>query len=285
MRIRLRTAGAIFFPATSFVAGAASFVALVCYALAVITAATTVPAHAEPISEEYMLIERFADRARLPRLLTTDDLGIAQTVPTEIPSLFGDLDGDGRVDLALSGVYNLPNGPLRYFMLVASDIRGRPRLLFQQDGTRPFFLHAPGSTGNGDPGDQAFSVSSCVNCGTGTDFRWDPRAHRFRQIPWAADRLVTRRAEGPEAPPSVPNLPEEAVDKALRIAGALPDVRAYVAGLNKNGRKLGTRVEPVKGSTETVRVLVFEKAAGGEKMFEAIEIDLPSGRVLGRKKG
>ena len=231
--------------------------------------------------DPYQVLDRAGDRDHLPRVLSTDDTGVSSVVPEDLLPVEGDFDGDGRADLAISGVYTLPKKTGAYFLLVVGHAEAaKPDVLYAQDSATPFYLHPPGTTGEGDPGDQAFSVTTCVECSTGTDFKWDARRHAFRQTAWTAGR-ITHVAPVPVAPETVS---DATADKALRIAGGLPDVTAYVAGLKKEKRTLGTRVEPVRGQDSQARVLIFEKTTRGDKLYDAIVVDVSSGTVVTRNR-
>jgi len=250
--------GAIFLPAALFAAGAAV--------------------------DPYEILEKVGDRPHLPRLLSTEDAGMSSFAPEALQPIAGDFDKDGKPDLAITGVYNLPARGGAYFLLVAGDVESRLSVvLFAQDARTPFYLHKPGTTGEGDPGDQAFAVTTCVNCSSGTDFRWNPKAERFQRSPWRAGR-ITRHTVVPVAPRADANVSEADADKALQIVGRLKDVQDYVSELKAGGGKLGTRVEPVKGAKDRVRVVVFEKRENGEKIYDAIEVELAGEKVVRRKR-
>lgn len=120
-----------------------------------------------------------------------------------------------------------------------------------------------------------------MNCPDGTDFRWDVRNKRFARSKWKSNRQAGQRPTAPAKPVEVS---DENIDRALRIAGSLKDVQAFVAKLQSGGGKLGTRVEPIKNLASRVRVLIFEKRDDGEALYDAVDIDLVSEKVLGRKR-
>ena len=251
---------AIFFSATMLVAAAGSLAAQV---------------------DPYAILEKIGDRERIPRLLSTEDAEMSALRPEALQPIEGDFDGDGRRDMAIAGAYNLPLQGQPYFLLVAGDIEGSPRVLYREESNVPLFLHRAGSTGAGDPGSQAFSMATCFNCSTGVDFRWNRGRSTFQKVGWKkgrVTRVVPVRAAGP-------GVSDEVADRALKIAGRLKDVQAYVAELEVGGGKLGTRVEPVKGSADRVRVMIFQKLTKGEKLYDAIEIDVAAERVVRRKRG
>ncbi len=263
-----------------FAAGAASFAASPDILATDVAAVSTTSASVDA----YAVLDKIGDREHLPRLLTTEDANMSAFAPDDLQPVVGDFDHDGKRDLALAGVYNLPAKGGAYFLLVAGSIDDRlPVVLYAQDGRTPFYLHPAGATGEGDPGNQAFSVTTCVNCSSGTDFRWNEKANRFTRAPWTAGR-ITHVTVRPVMPDPNANVSEPDADAALQIVGKLKDVQAYVAKLKAAGGKLGTRVEPVPGATGQVRVMVFEKRAAGEKIYDAIDVELAGGRILKRKR-
>ncbi len=228
--------------------------------------------------DPYLVLEKFLDRGRIPRLLSTVDFGLSSVQPEALLPLEGDFNKDGKPDLALSGVYTLPGKTPDYFLLVVGDSESRkPEQLFLKAGTRPFYLHKPATTGEGDPGDQAFSASLCINCSTGTDFRWDPVSRTFQEAPWTeGKRLQTVLAKNIEVDPKV-------ADIALQVAGRLPDVKNFVDELGRRGSQLVTKVEPLawKGQ-DRARVLIYERSQAGDELYDSIDVDTTARRVVKR---
>jgi hypothetical protein len=220
----------------------------------------------------------------LPRLLNSQDIALKPNDPQPVFAPEGDFDHDGSTDIAISGVYTLKEGPGRYFLLVATDKGvGRYKPLFLSDYDRPVFLHQPGTTGGADPGDQAFSMTFCADCSDGRDFYWDKRAKNFRQEPW---KDKTERQQKMVTVAAV-DVPAEQADKALQVVGKIPDVVAFTEGIKKAGKAFGVRVEYTDPSNQTapLRVRIYEKKGKGEKLYDAIDVDVEKMTVVKRRRG
>lgn len=106
----------------------------------------------------------------IPRVMNTED--VPDLSPTDPQPLFtpeGDFNKDGAREMAISGIYELPGKGPRYFLLVAAEKKGdlHYEQLFFREYPKPVFIHPPGTTGEADPGDQAFSISFCSHCEEG----------------------------------------------------------------------------------------------------------------------
>ena len=235
--------------------------------------------------DPYPYIDALAPSHKHPRVLTTEDLPAMSTAslrPLVAPQ--GDFNADGLADLAISGVYGLPDGGPRYFLLVATRRTDPIRfeaLLFEESDA-PHILHRAGTTGPADPGDQAFSVSSCWDCEKGFDLTWNARKRAFDRKPWKAGEIRGTRTV---TVPGAPDLPEDLVDRALKIVGTLPDVQAFVAEVKDRGTELVTRARAAKpGSTDKAIVEILERTSEGEAVYDRISVDLRKERVIRRER-
>src|SRR5206468_3292 len=107
------------------------------------------------------------------RVLNTLDIpGWNSSNPAPLFSPVADFTGDGEPDIAISGIFDLPKNKNRYFLLVATRSKSPTPFtqLFYKEVPVPVFIHKPGTTGEADPGDQAFSISFCWECDKGEDF-------------------------------------------------------------------------------------------------------------------
>jgi hypothetical protein len=217
-------------------------------------------------------------RALLPRPLNAADAGLPGDDLQPLLSPAGDFNLDGHPDVAVAGVYDLSPSATKYFLLIATrfDNPVRYQKLFYEESARPVFLHKAGTTGAGDLGHQAFSLSNCMKCSDGYDVQWNPDGKKFKFVKWAP----TRTAEQISAAPPVRN---EKADKALRVVGALPDVNAFVKELEERKGSLGTRVDPGANKKE-VRVTVFEQAGEAEKVYDVFTVDVDAGTVTHRER-
>jgi len=222
-----------------------------------------------------------------PRQLNTLDLPQyypgAQPQPLIVPR--GDFNRDGNPDLAISGIFDLSISSYSYFLLVATldKSTSRPKSLFFETYAKPPLLFELGTTGEGDPKDQAFSLSFCTGCAQGWDFYWNEPHRNFDLRPWTVKQI--RHTSLVSIQGQV--VPQADVDQALQIVGKLPDVIAFVAGLKKSGRTLGTRVEPVpqKEGQKQYRVLLYEKRKGKEIRYDIIDVDLNREAIIKREAG
>jgi hypothetical protein len=83
------------------------------------------------------------------------------------------------------------------------------------------------------------------------------------------------------------DVPSEVADKALQVAGKLPDVVAFTEGIKKAGKAFGVRVEYTDPLNQAapVRVRIYEKKGAGEKLFDAIDVDVKKMSVVKRRRG
>lgn len=234
----------------------------------------------------YDYIDALCRKDLHPRQLNTLDLPQyypgAQPQPLIVPQ--GDFNGDGIPDLAITGIFDLPISSHSYFLLVATldKTTSRPKTLFFDTYLAPPLLFERGTTGEGDPKDQAFSLSFCTGCAQGWDLYWNNSHQNFDLRPWTVKQIRHTSVVSVQGE----NVPQSDVDHALKIVGKLPDVIAFVAGLNKNGRTLGTRVEsaPFATGSRQCRVLLFEKRKNKELMYDVIDVDLTGGNVIRRER-
>lgn len=230
--------------------------------------------------DPYDAIHDLMPQDNFPRILNSED--IPNFRPLDPQPFFtpeGDFNKDGIMDIAVSGTYTLRDqGKNPYFLLVATKKEGGViEKLFFETYPKPVFLHKAGSTGKADPGTQAFSISFCMNCEDGLDFTWDRKANIFRRTPWMARiKQESRKVEVPAE-----DVPPDVVDKALQVAGKLKDVVAYTERLNKEGRKIGVRVNRHANGHE---VEIYEKTDTGEKNYDTILVDVEKMRVISRKR-
>jgi len=248
-----------------------------------LTALAVFPLSASASFDLYGVLESAVGNKFQPRVLNSADIPPLQ--PNDPEPLFspeGDFNKDGVPDVAISGIFGLKQaGPL-YFLLVATQKEDAPHFdkLFYKEYDRPVFIHRPGTTGEGDPGDQAFSISFCMNCPDGFDFYWDSSRKRFDQRPWAMKTKRTQKIV--EVKPS--EIPPDIVEKALKVVAALPDVQTYVKEVKKRGGTLGTRVEenPKKEKRPIYRVRVFEKKENREIIYSIFSVDVSTMKVVRR---
>jgi hypothetical protein len=190
-----------------------------------------------------------------PRVLNTEDVpDLKLNNAQELVTLEGDFNHDASSDMAVSGIYDLPQTGNKFFLVIATFKANQPVSLFYREFEMPVFLHAAGSTGSGDPKTQAFSYSFCWDCDNGYDVKWVSKLSRFETVRWEK-----RKAPPVVTPTPIPEVPESLVDEALKIVGVLPDVQTYVSALQKKNGKLGTRVEWDSVESQRVWVSIFEK--------------------------
>jgi hypothetical protein len=153
--------------------------------------------------------------------------------------------------------------------------------MFYEERDEPLFLHTPGSTGEGDPGDQAFSFTLCANCDQGWDAYWIKSSRRFDLRPW---QEKTKRVQKLVEVPSI-SVATQTVDAALQIVGKLPDVRGYTDGMKKKKKEFGVRVEAIDDAAPTtVRVRIYGKSKGKEDLYDAIVVDTVAGTIVKRQR-
>ncbi len=227
----------------------------------------------------------------VPRLLNSTDIDLQPNDPQPLFSPIGDFNNDGIPDMAISGIYELPSSKNRYFLLVGTQFEKplRYERMYFKEFDKPVFLHKPGTTGEKDSGDQCFSVTFCAECTDGIDFYWSPKTHSFDERPW---EKRFRRYTHVSYMPAEREVPDEMVDRALKVVGNLDDVKIFVAGLKKSGKKLGTRVRAVSNEAEpadpnapiqTVTVEIFEKKKDAEKLYDEVTVDVTKDVVVSRK--
>lgn len=208
-----------------------------------------------------------------PRILNSDDLkNLNPNNPQPLISPRGDFNQDGKEDIVISGIFDFPKGNKPYFLLVGSPFKQ----LFYQEYEMPIYIHLPGTTGVMDPNDQIFSISDCRDCQRGQDFYWDPKNHRFILKEWS------QRLPQPVTTEEIEEVSPEIVDKALQIAGRLPDVKKFTSDLNKQGGKLVVRVKAFKNNSHWV--MIFEKKGEEEILFDNILVDIKKNKVVKRSK-
>jgi hypothetical protein len=231
--------------------------------------------------DPYVFIEKFVERSNQPRLLNSEDLKIRATDPQPLIYPTGDFDKDGRLDMAISGIFDTPPDQEKYFLLVVGNIRqSQAELIEYKEYPKPVILHTAGTTGEQDPGDQAFSVTFCMGCSEGYDFYWKTDQANLISVPWKARvKKVTPISVKKESP-----VDPKIADEALKIAGALPEVQEFVGRLKAEKKELGTRVEPAKSDKNIVQVVIFERQAGGEKIFQRYVINVASQKVLSKSQ-
>jgi hypothetical protein len=236
--------------------------------------------------DRYTLIEDLVPHEKLPRILNSDDIqNIQRTDPQPLLSPIEDFDKDGFEEAAIPGIYDLPGKGNKYFLLVGSA-KGDPfksLKLFFREYPEPVFIHKAGLTGEGDPGDQAFSISFCTECDQGYDFYWNAESRTFMARPW---REHIKRVKKEVIEPGV-QVDSVTVDQSLKIVSALKDVNEFIKQLKKKGRELGVRVEPIKGEEKTsrVNVRIYEKKNKKEVIYEVITVDVKEGKAIKRQRG
>jgi hypothetical protein len=220
---------------------------------------------------------------RIPRVLSSDDITLNPNDPEPLFAPTGDFNKDGTADIAVSGIYVLEKGPNRYFLLAAAAHTNPVHYdkLFYQEFDRPVFLHQPGTTGEFDPGTQAFSMTSCSSCTDGQDFVWDPKKKSLVRKEWEPRRREYKVLQHrPERTPDA-----DKVDAALKIVGALPDVVAYVRKINGKKGALGTSARfppPPLRSEDCVEVDVYEKKGTTKILYDTFDVNVTSKTVVRR---
>jgi hypothetical protein len=222
---------------------------------------------------------------RIPRVLNSDDIVLNPNDPEPLFTPSGDFNKDGIDDIAISGIYVLEKGPNRYFLLVAAVHTDPVRYdkLFYGEYDKPVFLHQPGTTGEFDPGTQAFSVTSCSSCTDGQDFVWNPKKKTLDRRGWEQRRreykVVQHRPEREPDP--------EKIDAALKIVGALPDVVGYVEELRRHKGTLGTSARfpaPPLRTPDYVEIDIYEKKGEKEIVYDTFDVNVASATVVKRGK-
>ena len=233
--------------------------------------------------EPYQALEGVLSKENLPRLLNTVDLKYLDTSdPEPIYFPIHDFNQDGFQDIAISGIYDLPKGTSRYFLLVAGSTEKPQKFktLFFKEYGNPVLIHKRGTTGAGDPGDQAFSISFCVRCEKGKDFYWNKQTKKFILKPWTNQKL---RIPLP-SPPKEVQVPDDIVDKVFKVVGQLKDVQVYIQAVKKKGSQLGTRVTFHEKKKKNIYwVKIFEKKEGKEIPYDRILVDVKKMKVIKRK--
>jgi hypothetical protein len=227
-------------------------------------------------------LDALIGRKKLPRPLNSED--IPDLRPTDPQPLFtpqGDFTGDGIMDGAISGLYQFPGESQKYFLLVGTQDKnnGRYRKIFYREYANPVFLHRPGSTGEGDPGDQAFSASLCQNCQIGDDFYWNKKQNQFDLKSWkehVVKKTVPVITQEPEPP-------QDVIDALLQVAGKEKNVNDFVAMMKKKGKAFGVRARNYDASKNTGEVWIYDKSGKTEQLFETLTIDLNTKQVLNRR--
>lgn len=222
---------------------------------------------------------------RIPRVLNSDDIVLNPNDPEPLFAPNGDFNHDGVDDVAISGIYLLEKGPLKYFLLVAAVHVNPIRYdkLFYQEYDKPVFLHRPGTTGEYDPGTQAFSMTSCASCTDGKDFTWNGKKKSLIQVDWEQRRREYKMIQ--HAPDGTPD--PEKTDLALKIVGALPDVIDYVHTLQKKNGMLGTTARfaaPSLKSEDALEIDVYEKKGSRKIIYDTFEVDLTSKTIVKRHR-
>jgi len=220
-----------------------------------------------------------------PRVLNTED--IPELSPSDPQPLFtpmGDFDSDGNQDMAISGIYDLTTRTTRHFLLVATKLKNSPHYaqLFYKEYPMPVFLHRAGTTGEADPGDQAFSISFCSNCDQGYDFYWNPVKKEFDLRLWKSGM---KRVQKPVLVPAR-QVPAIEVDLAIKIISQLNDVQTYIKDGKARQGAIGVRVDFADKSEQTRRynVVLFEKKKSGEDVYDRLLVNTKNMRVLKRER-
>ena len=219
----------------------------------------------------------------LARVLSS--LDVPELNPNDPQPLFapkGDFNRDKNEDIAISGIDPLSDSKTPYFLLIATIKKpGRFSKLYYREFARPVFVHKAGTTGQGDPGTQAFSLTLCSNCNEGWDVIWDTREMKFVESQWKEkttriQKIVTE---------DVPQVSSNTVDRALQIVGQLPDIQEFVAKMKKQSRAFSVRVERIEPEQEDrVRILIYEKSSPKNDLYEVMTLDINSGRITRRQK-
>ncbi|MCB4757072.1 MAG: hypothetical protein LHV69_08630 [Elusimicrobia bacterium] len=235
--------------------------------------------------DPHAVLEALLPQEKIPRVLNSED--IPELRPNDPQPLFtpeGDFNRDGVSDIAIAGVYELPGPGPKFFLLVATERKDPVRYekLYVQAYGRPVFLHRPGTTGEADPGDQAFSISFCRDCQEGQDFYWNKRKRQFDIRPWSPK--VKRFQKAVEVPGRI--VPPEVVDKAIQIVSQLKDVQKFTSDVKARGGALAVRVDYADKSEKTNRTVVTlsEKREGKEYLYDNVVVDIARGKVVKRKK-
>lgn len=240
----------------------------------------------EPNLDPYLFIDALLPSEKMPRVLNASDLATQPGEARHFVTPGADFNGDNRPDGAISGIYGFPGQGKKYFLLVGTRYSDPVRFeqLHYEEADQPFFLHLPGTTGDADPGNQAFGLSFCVSCEKGFDFYWNGVKKTFEKRPWTA--RIVHHHQIVESP--VPELPDDKVQQALQLVGALPDVLAFVADVKARNGTLATRVRPdeKKGKILMDRAIVEIIERNGEKetRYDLISVDLKKNRVLKRER-
>jgi len=231
--------------------------------------------------DPYGVIERVIPRQHVPRLLNTLDVEtLHSNNPQPLLSPEGDFNQDKKGDLALTGKYELPPGSKPYFLLVATPQKNTYQKLYFEEFDKPPLLHKGGTTGEGDPKNQAFSLSFCTQCDEGWDYYWDRNKQTFVRKSWGVKRMAT-----PSFQKEGPVVSTATVDTALRLVGGLKDVQDYVKELKKRGGELRTTVEFENPSyQEQYWVRIFERKGKKEIEYDRLLVNIKSLQILKRKK-
>jgi hypothetical protein len=227
------------------------------------------------------VLESLLPNERLARVLNSDDITLNPNDPEPLFTPVGDFNRDGSDDIAISGIDALENGHARYFLLVAAGHTNPVHYdkLFYGEFPTPVFLHRPGTTGEYDPGKQAFSITACASCSDGEDFFWDAKKKRFERRSWEKRR---RRYEVIQhRPEAVPDAPQ--TETALKIIGALPDVVGYVQDLKKHNRVLGTSADiEHRRAPDIIDVEVYEKRGSKKIIYDTFTVNVASQTIVKR---
>ncbi len=217
-----------------------------------------------------------------PRVLNTDDLAVMNIqTPFALLSPVGDFNKDRKEEIAISGIYDLlQEGDKKYFLLVAGPAKKAReyQMLHWELSRTPIFIHLPGTTGQGDPNDQAFSTSFCIGCDQGFDFYWDNKMGNFIKKAWS--HRLRKETPGP--------LPEEVstedADKALKIAGQNKEVAKFIQEVQNREGQLKVQIWPEKKGKENGRfwVKVIEIQNEKESASEKILVDNKRNRIVKR---
>jgi hypothetical protein len=227
------------------------------------------------------MIEALLSKDKFPRVLNSTDIELNPNDPEPLFTPDGDFNKDGIDDMAISGLLGLPGTKPTYFLLVGTQLQNPVRYekFFYKEYDRPVFLHKPGTTGDEDPGDQAFSITPCSHCSDGFDFYWNPKKKAFDQTAWIKR---VRHFQQMTHRPDEESISPEMLDKALKVAGELTDVKVFVAGLKKAEKTLVTKARPNKYPSQVV-LSIFEKKKAKEILYDEITVDVEAGGVVKRK--